>query len=263
MEREVTSIEDTQPARRDEEQDTRPRVGGAPLPADMRQRFESSLGTSLAEVRVHTDEGAATEARSYRAKAFTLGRDISFAAGQYDPGTTKGQRLLAHEVAHTVQQGGVASGPQLEAEVSQRGDPFEHEADHAAEAMLRGRPAVLGRVAVPIIARDEEGESHQPPDTAGDMAKAAETAQQDIKKDQTHVVTGNMDTVQDTEAAKGLIGKIDMNQNEWCRSRRWGPRSAPREPAMPTRRARRRSRTTSPRTTSAAPRCRCSAGSTR
>jgi hypothetical protein len=117
---------------------------GAPLPAGLQQQFESSLGVALGGVRVHDGEESAAAASSVSARAYTVGQDIHFNAGQYDPSSRDGQQLLAHEVAHTVQQGsGAASGPQHKLEVSSAGDAHEVEADHAAEAMMAGRPATV------------------------------------------------------------------------------------------------------------------------
>lgn len=82
------------------------RSGGAPLPDAVRAPMERSFGRSLDDVRVHTGGEAADLSTSIQAKAFTTGSDIFFGAGQYQPGSADGQRLLAHEVAHTVQQDG-------------------------------------------------------------------------------------------------------------------------------------------------------------
>ncbi len=115
--------------------------GGTPLPADLRGRYESSLGADLGGVRLHTGADAAEAAESVSARAFTVGGDIHFGAGQYDPGSTGGEHLIAHEVAHTVQQAGSAAAPQYKLDVSQPGDSCEVEADHAADRMVRGEPA--------------------------------------------------------------------------------------------------------------------------
>lgn len=69
-----------------------------------RRPMERSLGHSFDKVRVHADTQAAEEARKKDAKAFTIGRDIYFGAGEYKPGTDEGRQLLAHELTHTVQQ---------------------------------------------------------------------------------------------------------------------------------------------------------------
>jgi hypothetical protein len=117
---------------------------GHGLPDDLRARFEQSLGTSLDGVRIHTDERAAATAAAFDAHAFAHGQDIFFAAGQYRPGTPEGDQLIAHEVAHTVQQRGAAPTTQHKLAVSESGDSLEHAADHAADAMTRGERASVG-----------------------------------------------------------------------------------------------------------------------
>lgn len=79
--------------------------GGQPLPAGVRAAVEPRLGASLAGVRVHTDADAAARAAAIGARAFTIGADIYFGAGQYQPDTPAGRELIAHELVHTVQQG--------------------------------------------------------------------------------------------------------------------------------------------------------------
>ncbi|NYF19448.1 hypothetical protein HDC36_000885 [Xanthomonas sp. JAI131] len=77
---------------------------GQPLHPATRARYEPRFGASLDHVRVHTDPDAAARAREIRADAYTHGADIVFAADRYAPGTDSGDRLLAHELAHVVQQ---------------------------------------------------------------------------------------------------------------------------------------------------------------
>lgn len=93
------------------------RGGGSHLPAATRAFFEPRFGADFSRVRVHSDARAAETARSISAKAFTVGADIAFACGQYSPESREGQRLLAHELTHVVQQG--ASG---RAEVRRRSE---------------------------------------------------------------------------------------------------------------------------------------------
>ncbi|MCP4157033.1 MAG: DUF4157 domain-containing protein [bacterium] len=78
--------------------------GGQPLPATTRAFFEPRFNYDFSQVRVHTDAAAADMARMVRANAFTTGRHIVFAAGRYAPATGAGKLLLAHELAHVVQQ---------------------------------------------------------------------------------------------------------------------------------------------------------------
>ncbi|MCP4305524.1 MAG: DUF4157 domain-containing protein [bacterium] len=73
---------------------------GHPLPAAERAFFEPRFGRDLSAVRIHTDDSANKASRAINARAFALGRDIAFASGEYAPGTAKGRRLIAHELAH-------------------------------------------------------------------------------------------------------------------------------------------------------------------
>lgn len=79
---------------------------GSGLPDGVRQRLESGFGSSLSDVRIHTDGEAASLNRAVSARAFTTGKDIFFGAGEFRPDTAEGAHVLAHEVAHTQQQGG-------------------------------------------------------------------------------------------------------------------------------------------------------------
>lgn len=80
-------------------------AAGRPLDAATRAEMEGRFGQDFGDVRVHTDDAAARSAEALGASAFTRGRDVVFAPGRYAPGTPEGRRLLAHELAHVVQQG--------------------------------------------------------------------------------------------------------------------------------------------------------------
>jgi len=84
------------------------RSGGTALDGDVRAKLEHGFGTDLGAVRVHTGSAAAGIARQISARAFTHGNDVYFGAGEYRPGTADGDHVLAHEVAHTVQNGNAA-----------------------------------------------------------------------------------------------------------------------------------------------------------
>ncbi len=77
---------------------------GQPLSASERTFFEPRFGADFSNVRVHNDTRAADVAQSVNARAFTIGHDVVFGAGQYSPGTCEGRRLLAHELTHVRQQ---------------------------------------------------------------------------------------------------------------------------------------------------------------
>jgi Domain of unknown function (DUF4157) len=109
------------------------RSPGQPLDAASRAFFEPRFGHDFSKVRVHADRDAAESARRVNALAYTVGRDMVFGQGQFSPHSSSGRRLLAHELAHTVQQRG-ASMPPIEAlEISTPGDRYEREAEQFAE----------------------------------------------------------------------------------------------------------------------------------
>ncbi len=84
------------------------RSTGQPLDAGTRAFMEPRFGQDFHQVRVHTDSRAEESAQALDALAYTVGRDVVFNAGQYAPGAAAGRRLIAHELAHVVQQTGRA-----------------------------------------------------------------------------------------------------------------------------------------------------------
>lgn len=81
---------------------------GKPLSGAVREFFEPRFGADFSQVRVHTNARASAAAHAIDARAFTFGRDIFFGPGEFEPGTSAGKALLAHELTHTVQQGAVS-----------------------------------------------------------------------------------------------------------------------------------------------------------
>jgi hypothetical protein len=112
---------------------------GRPLDAGTRTDMETRLGHDFGDVRVHTGTAAHESAQSVRAQAYTVGSDIVFADGRYDPGSDAGKHLLAHELTHVVQQ---RSGPVDGTDnghgvrVSDPGDRFEREAAAVADEAM-------------------------------------------------------------------------------------------------------------------------------
>jgi Domain of unknown function (DUF4157) len=109
------------------------RGGGRALDRPVGEHVGAALGDSLSDVRIHADSAAAALARSVSARAFTLGSDIFFGAGEYRPATPAGRELLTHELVHIVQQRGASSGGALT--VSQPGDALEREAEDVARGL--------------------------------------------------------------------------------------------------------------------------------
>lgn len=131
---------------------------GQPLDPNLRTLMESRFGRGFGQVRVHTDPRAAESADAVKADAFTIGRDVIFGKAKYAPDTSAGKELLAHELAHVVQQSGAREGAAPRDTVKSTSAPgsalpvahadaaSEREADHVA----RRATAVTGSPAPPV-----------------------------------------------------------------------------------------------------------------
>ncbi len=160
---------------------------GEPLGADVRRKMEPRLGADLSSAKLHTGGESATAAASMNARAFTVGNDVHFGAGQFAPGTKEGDKLLAHELTHVVQ--GQRSGIQRKAdgdgdgaaggaEVSQPHEPAEQEADavadHVAGQLHDGeKGAAGGHEAGAPAAAGGKGATAAAPQSPGATAKPA------------------------------------------------------------------------------------------
>ncbi|WP_244860758.1 DUF4157 domain-containing protein [Aromatoleum petrolei] len=118
---------------------------GEPLAPDARAPLEGHFGRDFADVRVHTDAEAARLTAALGARAFTSGRDIYLAPGAFAPDTEDGRHLLAHELAHVVQQDGQAA-PVLARAIEPAMNARYHETDRTAAAL-----AALERLEIPAV----------------------------------------------------------------------------------------------------------------
>jgi hypothetical protein len=111
------------------------RGGGQTLDSAVQERMSSITGHDFSGVKVHNDPESNALNEQLAAKAFTTGEDIFFRSGTYNPGSSGGQELLAHELTHVVQQstGQVNGGGRMT--VNAPGDAFEQEADQVAESI--------------------------------------------------------------------------------------------------------------------------------
>ncbi|MCB0177576.1 MAG: DUF4157 domain-containing protein [Anaerolineae bacterium] len=112
----------------------RERGGGHPLDSAMKEQMGTVMGQDFSNVRVHTSRESDDLNQQVGAKAFTTGQDIFFKEGAYDPGSSGGQELIAHELTHVVQQssGAVGNGSGRMT-VNAPGDVYEQEADAVAK----------------------------------------------------------------------------------------------------------------------------------
>ena len=115
--------------------------GGRALDAPVRQDMEQRLNQDFSDVRVHTDDAAHASAAAVHAHAYTVGSNVVFQRDRYDPGSTEGRTMLAHELTHVIQQrSGPVDGTPIGGgvRVSDPSDRFEVEAAANAERVMSG-----------------------------------------------------------------------------------------------------------------------------
>lgn len=112
------------------------RSPGQPLDAQTRAFMEPRFGHDFGNVRVHTDAKASESAKAVNAHAYTSGTNLVFDAGKYAPQSAAGQRLLAHELTHVIQQGEQTSQDDLA--IGPESDSHEREAETVARAVATG-----------------------------------------------------------------------------------------------------------------------------
>jgi outer membrane protein OmpA-like peptidoglycan-associated protein len=142
------------------------RSPGQPLDPEIRSEMELRLGHDFSRVRVHMDERAVKSARAVNAAAYTVGHNIVFNQSQYSPATAPGRRLLAHELAHVIQQAGQTIPPAGSLLVGARESNAELAARRASEA-INGSRTVAPQLYVGLPLRlarngDESSTSRQP-----------------------------------------------------------------------------------------------------
>jgi hypothetical protein len=129
------------------------RSPGSPLDAQTRSFFEPRFGRDLSNVRIHADAAAGESAQSIQARAYALGNHVVFGPGHYDPDSNAGRSLLAHELSHTIQQGGTqVTGINPGQVLARSSDAQEAEARFASTSVLSGTIPHLTTGAAPAIA---------------------------------------------------------------------------------------------------------------
>ena len=160
--------------------------GGSPLDRDTRGFMESRLGADFSDVRVHTDGKATESARSVQAHAYTVGNDVVFQSDKYAPESDSGQRMLAHELTHVVQQrSGPVDGTPAPGgiKVSHPSDSFEQAAESTADRVMSSQavatPITGASASVQRLAPEEE----EP--VQGTFVQRAGAADEDAVEDET------------------------------------------------------------------------------
>ena len=172
--------------------------------------MQAAFGHDFSAVRVHTDERAAAGADAIGATAYTLGRDIVFGSGRWAPHTTGGRRLLAHELAHVVQQRGLPHP--TSAPVGEPDTAHEHDARIAADAAVTGGPARVRSSAVaPVVQRDGPKVGDLPVPAPGSPAWQAAVAKSEHDqlgaKQLDELMKAALTEASSREPLKGLIAK--------------------------------------------------------
>lgn len=158
------------------------RSPGQPLDASTRAFMEPRFGQDFSHVRVHADAQAAESARAVNAQAYTVGSEIAFGRAQYAPQTRSGKELLAHELAHTVQQDQHKNSTGARnVEVSDPADSAERKAEWVGRSVVEGPPR-SSSIGEKIAARDSGPRLHRrlvinPTDTVPLAAGATGTPQ--------------------------------------------------------------------------------------
>lgn len=138
----------------------RERGGGQLLDASVQAQMGQAVGVDFSGVRVHTSAESDALNRDLGARAFTTGQDIFFGKGAYQPGSPAGQKLIAHELTHVVQQAtGAAGSPGGRMHVNAPGDAFEREADAIARSLSGS--AASGVEVQPAVEEEKEALQRQ------------------------------------------------------------------------------------------------------
>jgi hypothetical protein len=192
----------------------RARGGGRPLSGDVRGQMESGFGHDFGSVRIHEGGESDRLNRVLQAQAFTTGRDIFFSGSSFQPQTNSGQQLLAHELAHVVQQGGAVSRRTVQRKMWTKA-AF---AKATSEGALTRKSDVQERLEVMITEYIAAFESHGVVAT-DDLARALDQLLQ-MKQSvdwwiDDHVVDvdnnlGGVDTIEDPSRKKRMKGMKDF-----------------------------------------------------
>jgi len=200
------------------------RSSGQPLDPATRGFMESRLGHDFSQVRIHADTRAAESASAINARAYTVGRDVVFGTGKFEPSTPHGRHLLAHELTHVVQQ---RAGVHLRNGLSKPGDRYERQADQVANYVDLGLPTASilnpaplvpgpGRTAPSLQKQSDKGAQDGVADDKGVKSRAENTTKSGPGKIGASVganaenEAGDVSTVQGQLLRVGLLSKADF-----------------------------------------------------
>jgi hypothetical protein len=162
--------------------------GGQPLDEATRGEMESAFGEDFGDVRVHTGDDASASAQRLGARAYTVGDDVVFGSGAYEPGSETGRHTLAHELTHVVQQrSGPVDGEETGTgvKVSDPGDRFERAAEETATRVTSGETAtdVHAGAAPPTAQREGAAEDELEEDVQGMWLQRQEEMEDEVPEE--------------------------------------------------------------------------------
>lgn len=171
----------------------RARSGGMALDTAIQAKMGAATGHDFSGVRVHTSPESHALNEQLSARAFTTGQDVFFRAGEYNPGSSSGQALLAHELTHVVQQGnGRVGGGSGGMSVNAPGDVYEQEADAVAKSVMSGAAfstAAEGVQRAELPAEDEDALQMQATDLEEDELQTQRLQREALPEEDEGVAT--------------------------------------------------------------------------
>jgi hypothetical protein len=184
---------------------------GEPLEGDVRRPLEAKFGRDLSGVRVHSDEDAARSADALGARAFAVSGDVVFGRGKFDPSSAEGADLLAHEVAHTVQQAGAPSASELAQRTLPVGDAAAEREVSAAAPLTAHEPAVALQGKAPPAPSAKPAPAAKAPtaldETANRIIAAAKDASKPIDQRAVAVVNAILAAYWDASLVEEVVYK--------------------------------------------------------
>ncbi|NDJ87320.1 MAG: DUF4157 domain-containing protein, partial [Chloroflexi bacterium] len=157
----------------------RKRGAGQTLDSKVQAEMSSTMGHDFSDVSVHTDSHSDRLNKQLGAKAFTTGKDVFFSQGSYQPDSTDGKKLLAHELTHVIHQDG--SSPSGDLTLGPAEDSYESHADQVAEQVSTTAPAVQAQTSLQRQAPEEEEELQMKRDP--DLQRQEEEEELRMKRD--------------------------------------------------------------------------------
>lgn len=160
---------------------------GQPLDRETQALMQSRLGHDFSDVRVHADSQATESAKAVNAHAYTVGTNVVFQSDKYAPGTESGQKMLAHELTHVLQQkaGPVDGSPAPGGiKVSHPSDPFEQAAERSAEQAMSSNPAPQPAMAAQAssVQRESSGEEEEEVQQSAVQREAAGEEEEEVQQ---------------------------------------------------------------------------------